>query len=125
MSHTEGVHPLRATFRMLRTLFVLACVLIAAFTVVGYASGWIEVRRDPQQDKAVIEVETGKAKEAARDAVVKGQELAKQAGEKIEQFTAQRAASPATQGEGMVTPEKGSQSEQSKGQAVDAGAQVK
>lgn len=102
MSTTEGFHPLRGLFRMIRGLFVFACVLIATFAVIAYASGWIEVRHDSQQDKATIEVETGKAKQAAEDAVTKGKELIQDAGDKIEKLREQ----PAPQPDGTAAPDQ-------------------
>ncbi len=85
MSHDrEGFHPLRASFRLMRGVFLLACVLVALFAVVGYAAGWIQVRNDPQEEKATIEIETGEVKQAAQDAIGKGQELIRDAGKKIE-----------------------------------------
>jgi hypothetical protein len=125
MSRTEGFHPLRALFRMVRGLFFLACVLIATFAVIGYASGWIEIRHQPQQDKAVIEIETGKAKQAAKEAITKGQELVQEAGDKIGQLGKQGASSPATKPDGSAASEKGPPSEQPKGQTGDAPAEKK
>ena len=83
MADTEHFHPLRAFFRMLKGLFVLACAVIATFAVIAYASGWIEVRHERKPDKATIEIETGKVKQAAQNAITKGKNLVQETGDKI------------------------------------------
>jgi hypothetical protein len=117
---------LTALFRTIRNLFLFACVLVAGFAVIAYVSGWIEVRRDVQHDKAVIEIETGKAKEAAREAVVKSRDLAQEAGSKIDRFAKQHTStSPRSEPgqNGVAVPEKSPEPEQPRNAAGDTGTQ--
>jgi hypothetical protein len=66
-----------------RVLFI-ACVLIAAFTIVGFATGWIEIQRGRQT--TTIEVDTRKVKAAAADAVEAGKDLIEEAGEELQEI---------------------------------------
>jgi uncharacterized membrane protein len=73
-------------FSVIRSLFVLTCVLIAIFFVAGYASGWITLRRDQQNNTATIEIDTGEMKVKANQAAQKGEELIDQAGDKLREL---------------------------------------
>lgn len=75
MNEKKVVHPIRGFFVLIKNLFLLASVLIAAFAVVGYFAGWIVVRQDQKQDKATIEIKTRQVKTSAEEAVEKGKEL--------------------------------------------------
>ena len=75
-------HPLRATFALLRGLFLVACVAIAAFAVVGYASGWIVFQHD--EEKATIEIKTDEIQKSADDAIEKGEQFIDKAGDSLQ-----------------------------------------
>jgi len=77
------VRPQRGRASFLATLFISLCVLIVAFVVVGYAVGWVTFQQDDQRERATIEVETGKVRRAAEEAVDKGQELLQRADDQI------------------------------------------
>lgn len=84
MSEKKVVHPIRGLFVLMKNLFLLASVLIAAFAVVGYFAGWVEFQHNDQQEKATIEIKTQKVKATAKDAVEKGKELFGKASKKVE-----------------------------------------
>lgn len=100
MSDKRIIHPVRGFFFVIKQLFFIACVLIAAFAVVGYAAGWIEFHRDGQHDKATIEIQTGKVKHSVEQSVEKGKELVEDAGDKLQSITS---------GDSAITPEKKSE----------------
>lgn len=100
INELRPIRPQRGRASFLTTLFLFCCVLIAGFTIVGYAVGWVTISQDRQQQKTTIEVETGKVKEAAEEAVDKSQELLQRAGDKIQDMRKGNtdAGSPPTDG---------------------------
>jgi hypothetical protein len=98
-------HPIRATFALLRGLFLVACVAIAVFAIVGYASGWITFQHDV--DKATIEIKTDEIQKSADDAWKKGEELMEDAEQKL-QPADEGSSAPVTDGANAGNDEDGS-----------------
>lgn len=84
MSNRRVFHPVRGFLLVVKNLFLLAAVLIAAFGIVGFFAGWIEFRHDDQHDRATIEIKTNQVKATAEDAVDKGKELFGEAADEVE-----------------------------------------
>jgi hypothetical protein len=82
-----SVRPRRGIFWLTARLFLFCCVLIAAFAVVGYAAGWIRFQQHERDQKATIEIETGKVRETADEAVEKGKVLLDNAKETVKDLT--------------------------------------
>ena len=72
---------------VLATLFLILCLLIAGFAVVGYAAGWVKFQHDETQEKTTIELETGEVKRATEEAVDQGRKMLNETGEQIQEIT--------------------------------------
>jgi hypothetical protein len=81
MSKNHVIHPIRGLFIIAKKLFYFACVLIACFTVVGYAAGWVKFERHPQQQLTTIEIKEGEVRQDVQQAVEKGKELVEEFGD--------------------------------------------
>lgn len=77
------VGPLRATYLVIKHLFLAACVFIAMFAVVGYVAGWITFEHNKVQETATIEIDTAQMKANAERAVERSQELIEETGKKL------------------------------------------
>lgn len=66
---------------MLTRILGTVCILALLFGVIAYASGWI--RFHSGVNTTTIEMDTGEMKESADEAIRKGKELLKKAGEKL------------------------------------------
>lgn len=75
MRDTNQLHPIRSLLWLLRKLFVLTAVVVAAFAVVGYARGWILFQHNEQEERSTIQIETGEMKREAKHAVEQSKEL--------------------------------------------------
>lgn len=87
VNDNRRVYPRHGFFWLMRTFFLIACILIAAFAAVGYAAGWITFEHDKVRHEATIQIDTGEVNQAAENALERGQELIEQAGEKIQDAT--------------------------------------
>ncbi len=80
----QNIHPIRGFVWVVKQIFFVVCVLIAAFTVIGYAAGWVKIDHNKQQEKATIEIDTGQVKKSVERSVDKGKDLVKEVGDKLE-----------------------------------------
>jgi hypothetical protein len=97
MNDQPRIRPVRGLFALLKRLFLLACLLIAALAVGSYAAGWIVFRHDADQQRATIEIETREARETAERAVEKGRQFVDELAEQV--------ADPGERPEGANEPE--------------------
>jgi hypothetical protein len=100
---TDDQHPIRAecaSTSFLGKLFISLCVLIVAIAVVGYEAGWVTFQQDDQQERATIEVETGKVRRAAEEAVDKGRELLQRADDQIRNLKTEDATTDSRRTDG-------------------------
>lgn len=66
---------MKRLFTTLKNVFLVACVLIALFAVVGYAAGWVKFHHDEQQDTTTIEVDRGEIEKDVKGTVDKGEKM--------------------------------------------------
>jgi hypothetical protein len=100
---TDDQHPIRAesaSTSFLGKLFISLCVLVVAIVVVGYEAGWVTFQQDDQQERATIEVETGKVRRAAEEAVDKGRELLQRADDQIRNLKTEDATTDSLRTDG-------------------------
>ena len=75
MGDKQIIHPFRAMYYLIKKVFFFCCVVIAALAVIGYSAGWVKIQHDQQQEKSMIEIETGEMKQAVEETVEKGKKL--------------------------------------------------
>jgi hypothetical protein len=70
--------PVYGLFVILKKLFVLACVLVALFGLIGYAAGWVSINHQKDQGKVHIQIDTQRVEDDVENLIDKTRDALQQ-----------------------------------------------